>query len=60
MATPEAEKETYVSKIALTKNKAKLKDLQKELDLYKKHLKDNRIDAPTAADIEAAKKANTQ
>ena len=41
-------------------NKAKLKDLQKELDLYKKHLKDNRIDAPTTADIEAAKKANTQ
>ena len=55
MATPDAEKETYVSKIALTKNKAKLKDLQKELDLYKKHLKDKNVDAPSEEELQAYK-----
>jgi hypothetical protein len=58
MATPEAEKETYVSKIALTKNQAKLKDLQKELDLYKKHVKDKGLDAPSDAEVESYKKLN--
>ena len=58
MATPETERETYVSKIELTKNKAKLKDLQKELDLYKKHIKDKNLDAPSDAEVEAYKKLN--
>ena len=58
MATPEAEKETYVSKIALTKNQAKLKDLQKELDFYKKHVKDKGLDAPSDAEVESYKKLN--
>ena len=58
MATPETERETYVSKIELTKNKAKLKDLQKELDLYKKHMKDKNLDAPSDAEVEAYKKLN--
>ena len=57
-ATPETERETYVSKIELTKNKAKLKDLQKELDLYKKHIKDKNLDAPSDAEVEAYKKLN--
>ena len=58
MATPETERETYVSKIELTKNKAKLKDLQKELDLYKKHIKDKNLDATSDAEVEAYKKLN--
>ena len=58
MSAPETERETYVSKIALTKNQAKLKDLQKELELYKKHLKDKNIDAPTEEEVEAYKKRN--
>ena len=55
MTTPETERETYVSKIALTKNKVKLKDLQKELDLYKKHLKDKNVDAPSEEELQAYK-----
>lgn len=56
MSTPETERDTYVSKIALTKNQAKLKDIQKELAIYKKHLKDKGIDAPIESEIEASKK----
>ena len=60
MTTPETERETYVSKIELTKNKAKLKDLQRELELYKKQLKKIGGTEPTEADLEAARKADTQ
>jgi hypothetical protein len=60
MTTPETERETYVSKIELTKNKSKLKDLQRELELYKKQLKKVGGTEPTEADLEAAKKADTQ
>ena len=60
MTTPETERETYVSKIELTKNKSKLKDLQRELEVYKKHLKNNSVAEPTEAELEAARKANTQ
>ena len=60
MTTPETERETYVSKIALTKNQAKLKDLQRELEVYKKHLKKSGGTEPTEADLEAARKADTQ
>ena len=60
MTTPETERETYVSKIALTKNQAKLKDLQRELEVYKKHLKKSGGPEPTEADLEAARKADTQ
>ena len=60
MTTPETERETYVSKIELTKNKAKLKDLQRELELYKKQLKKVGGTEPTEADLEAARKADTQ
>ena len=60
MTTPETERETYVSKIELTKNKSKLKDLQRELEVYKKHLKNNSVAEPTEADLEAARKADTQ
>jgi hypothetical protein len=60
MTTPETERETYVSKIALTKNQAKLKDLQRELEVYKKQLKKIGGTEPTEADLEAARKADTQ
>jgi hypothetical protein len=60
MTTPETERETYVSKIELTKNKSKLKDLQRELELYKKQLKKAGGTEPTEADLEAARKADTQ
>lgn len=60
MTTPDTERETYVSKIALTKNQAKLKDLQRELEVYKKHLKKAGGIEPTEAELEADKKANTQ
>ena len=56
MSTPETERETYVSKIALTKNQARLKDVQAELALYRKHVKDKGYAAPTEEEIAAAKK----
>ena len=56
MSTPETERDTYVSKIALTKNQAKLKDIRNELAAYRQYLKDKNIDAPTAAELDAAKK----
>jgi len=46
MVTPNTEKETYVSKIALTKNQTKLAELKKELEKYKKQLKDKGLDEP--------------
>jgi len=56
MSTPDTERETYVSKIALTKNQAKLKDIKNELALYRKYLIDNNITAPTQEEINAHKK----
>jgi len=56
MSTPDTERETYVSKIALTKNQAKLKDIKNELALYRKYLTDNNIAVPTQEEITAHKK----
>ena len=56
MSTPETERETYVSKIALNKSQAKLKEIQKEMAAYRQYLKDKNIDVPTAAELDSVKK----
>lgn len=48
MAAPDTERETYVSKIALTRNETKLKALKKEIEKYKKHFTDTGTPNPVA------------
>ena len=55
MSAPETERETYVSKIALTKNQTELKGIKRELALYKKRLKDEGINPPTELEVAAFK-----
>jgi len=55
MSAPETERETYVSKIALTKNQNELKDIKRELALHKKRLKEEGITPPTELEIAAFK-----
>lgn len=50
MAAPDTERETYVSKIALTRNETKLKALKKEIEKYKKHFTDTGTPNPVAVD----------
>ena len=55
MTAPNAEKETYVSKIELSNSQVKNKDLQKQINIYKKRLETNgtpMTDADLAAEME--------
>ena len=55
MTAPNAEKETYVSKIELSNSQVKNKDLQKQINIYKKRLEKNSTpmtDAELAAEME--------
>jgi hypothetical protein len=56
MTAPNAEKETYVSKIELSNSQVKNKDLQKQINIYKRKLKDSgaveMTDAELAAEME--------
>ena len=56
MTTPNAEKETYVSKIELSNSQVKVKDLQKQINIFKRRLKEagggEMTDAELAAEID--------
>ena len=59
MTAPNAEKETYVSKIELSNSQVKVKDLQKQINIFKRRLKEagkEMTDAQLAAEIDKLSK----
>ena len=55
MAAPDTERETYVSKIELSNSQGKVKDLQKQINIFKRRLKEagggEMSDAELAAEV---------